>query len=128
MIARGLVEACARVFISSRKEPDLRARAEELAALGSCEAIPADLSTPEGAQALAGEVRERADALSILINNAGATWGAPLDEFPASGWDRVIHTNVEGIFHLTTALLPALRASAEESDPARVINIGSVDG
>src|SRR5207302_9891467 len=95
---------------------------------GSCEAIPADLSSPEGARALAGEVRERADALSILINNAGATWGAPLDECPASGWDRVIHTNVEGIFHLTTALLPALRAAATDANPARIVNIGSVDG
>jgi NAD(P)-dependent dehydrogenase (short-subunit alcohol dehydrogenase family) len=128
MIARGLVEAGARVFISSRKEPDLRARAEELAALGSCEAIPADLSSPEGARALADAVRERADALSILINNAGATWGAPLDKFPASGWDRVIHTNVEGIFHLTTALLPALRAAATDANPSRIVNIGSVDG
>ena len=73
-------------------------------------------------------MRERAEALSILVNNAGATWGAPLEEFPESGWDRVIHTNVEGIFHLTTALLPALREAATETNPARIINIGSVDG
>ncbi len=73
-------------------------------------------------------MRERVDTLSILVNNAGATWGAPLEEFPESGWDRVIHTNVEGIFHLTTALLPALRGAATETNPARVINIGSVDG
>jgi NAD(P)-dependent dehydrogenase (short-subunit alcohol dehydrogenase family) len=56
------------------------------------------------------------------------TWGAPLEEFPATGWDRVMHTNVEGIFHLTVALLPALRAAAEPDHPARVINIGSIDG
>ncbi len=130
MIARGLVEAGAHVFISSRKEAELRSTAEELGALapGRCEAIPADLSSPDGARALAQQVRERTDTVSILVNNAGATWGAPLEEFPASGWDRVIHTNVEGIFHLTTALLPALRAAATESNPARVINIGSVDG
>ncbi len=128
MIARGLVEAGARVLISSRKEADLLSTAEELGALGNCEAIPADLSTPAGARALANEVRDRTDALSILVNNAGATWGAPLEEFPESGWDRVIHTNVEGIFHLTTALLPALRAASTDSSPARIINIGSVDG
>ena len=128
MIARGLLEAGARVFISSRKEGDLRAAAEELSKIGECEAIPADLSTPEGAAGLGEAVRSRVDELPILINNAGATWGAPLEEFPATGWDRAIRTNVEGIFHLTVGLLPALRAAASEEDPARVVNIGSIDG
>jgi NAD(P)-dependent dehydrogenase (short-subunit alcohol dehydrogenase family) len=128
MIARGLVEAGATVLISSRKEADLASTASALSRLGNCEALPADLSTPDGARALADQVRSRVDALSILVNNAGATWGAPLEEFPESGWDRVIHTNVEGIFHLTTALLPALRAAATDTSPARIINIGSVDG
>jgi NAD(P)-dependent dehydrogenase (short-subunit alcohol dehydrogenase family) len=68
------------------------------------------------------------DSLDILVNNAGATWGAPLEEFPQSGWDRVVGTNLEGIFHLTVGLLPALRAAATAEAPARVINIGSVDG
>jgi NAD(P)-dependent dehydrogenase (short-subunit alcohol dehydrogenase family) len=128
MIAGGLVQAGARVAISSRKAEDLSATASELAALGDCIAVPADLSSPEGAGALAATVRDHFDSLHILVNNAGATWGAPLEEFPASGWDRVSHTNVEGVFHLTVALLPALRASATEADPSRVINIGSVDG
>ena len=128
MIARGLVEAGANVFISSRKEAELLSTAEQLRALGSCEAIPADLSSPEGARTLAEQMGQRVETLSILVNNAGATWGAPLDEFPESGWDRVIHTNVEGIFHLTTALLPSLRAAATDTNPARIINIGSVDG
>jgi NAD(P)-dependent dehydrogenase (short-subunit alcohol dehydrogenase family) len=66
--------------------------------------------------------------LNILVNNAGATWGAPVEDFPQSGWDRVIGTNVEGVFRLTTALLPQLRAAASADDPARVINIGSIDG
>jgi NAD(P)-dependent dehydrogenase (short-subunit alcohol dehydrogenase family) len=128
MIARGLVQAGVRVVIASRKAEELEAAAAELRALGECEAIPADLSRPEGAAALAEAVRARFDALHILVNNSGATWGAPLEEFPASGWDRVIHTNLEGMFHLTTGLLPALRAAAGAEDPARVINIGSIDG
>jgi NAD(P)-dependent dehydrogenase (short-subunit alcohol dehydrogenase family) len=128
MIARGLVQAGVRVVISSRKVQDLEAAAAELARIGQCEAVPADLSTPEGARGLADEVRARFDALHILVNNAGASWGAPLEEFPASGWDRVIHTNLEGIFHLTVGLLPALRLGASAEDPARVINIGSIDG
>ena len=71
---------------------------------------------------------ERFSRLHILVNNAGATWGARLEEFPASGWDRALHTSVQGVFHLTVALLPALRAAAGPEDPARVINIGSIDG
>jgi NAD(P)-dependent dehydrogenase (short-subunit alcohol dehydrogenase family) len=129
MIARGLVQAGARVVIASRKAAAIEAAGEELRSLGACEAaLTADLSSPEGAAALALEVRERFDALHVLVNNAGAAWGAPLEEFPASGWDKVIHTNLEGIFHLTVGLLPALRAAATEADPARVINVGSIDG
>ena len=128
MIARGLVQAGVRVVIASRKTEDIETAAAELRSFGECEAIPADLSTPEGAGALAEAVRARFDALHILVNNSGATWGAPLEEFPASGWDRVMHTNLEGVFHLTVGLLPALRAAASAEDPARVINIGSIDG
>ena len=135
MIAQGLVQAGVRVVIASSKAGDLEADAldrrrqhADVSKHGDCEAIPADLSTPEGAQALAEAVRAKWPALHILVNNSGATWGAPLEEFPASGWDRVMHTNLEGIFHLTVALLPALRAAAGAEDPARVINIGSIDG
>jgi NAD(P)-dependent dehydrogenase (short-subunit alcohol dehydrogenase family) len=128
MIARGLLEAGARVIVSSRKQGDLEETAQRLSALGDCTAIVGDVSSPEGAAALAGATRERFPSLNLLVNNAGATWGAPLQEFPASGWDRVAHTNVEGVFHLTVGLLDALRAAAREEDPARVINIGSIDG
>jgi NAD(P)-dependent dehydrogenase (short-subunit alcohol dehydrogenase family) len=128
MIARGLVEAGARVIVSSRKAQDVDAAARELAELGDCEAIPGDISSPEGAAALAAAVRERFPSLDILVNNAGAVWGAPLEEFPPGGWEKVLHTNVESVFHLTVALLGPLRSSATAEDPARVINIGSIDG
>jgi NAD(P)-dependent dehydrogenase (short-subunit alcohol dehydrogenase family) len=128
MIARGLVEAGASVIVSSRKQADVEAAAAELSALGNCVAIVGDVSTPEGAGELARATREHFPALDILVNNAGAVWGAPLEDFPAKGWDRVIHTNVEGIFHLTVGLLDALRATANAEEPARVINIGSIDG
>jgi NAD(P)-dependent dehydrogenase (short-subunit alcohol dehydrogenase family) len=128
MIARGLVRAGARVIVSSRKAPDVEAAAAELAKAGDCTAIVADVSSPDGAAELARATQERFPALHILVNNAGAVWGAPLEEFPPSGWDKVLHTNVDGIFHLTVALLGALRAAASAEDPARVINIGSIDG
>ena len=128
MIARGLVRAGARVIVSSRKTEDVEAAAKELGELGDCQAIPGDVSTPEGAAELARATQERFQELDILVNNAGAVWGASLEEFPPIGWDKVAHTNVEGVFHLTVALLPALRAAANAADPARVINIGSIDG
>ncbi len=94
MIARGLVQAGARMIVSSRKTEDVEAAARGLAAVGDCQAIPADISTPEGAVSLAAAVRERFDPLDIPVSNAGVTWGAPLEEFPASGWDweQVIHS------------------------------------
>ncbi|TCB92108.1 SDR family oxidoreductase [Micromonospora zingiberis] len=128
MIARGFVAAGAHVIISSRRADVCAAVVEELSAQGSCEAIPADLSRDEGAQALADAVRDRVDKLDVLVNNAGATWGAPLEEYPESAFDKLWAINVKAVFRLTTALLPALRAAATDDDPARVINIGSIDG
>jgi NAD(P)-dependent dehydrogenase (short-subunit alcohol dehydrogenase family) len=128
MIAQGLVRAGVDVVISARKAGPCQEAAARLSELGSCHAVPADLSTEDGAHALAAAVRERFGALNILVNNAGATWGAPLEEFPDSAWSKVLDTNVRGVFHLTTALLGELRTGATPADPARVVNIGSVDG
>jgi NAD(P)-dependent dehydrogenase (short-subunit alcohol dehydrogenase family) len=128
MIARGLVEAGVDVLISSRKAEPLEAAAAELSQLGSCVAIPADLSSQAGTEALAAAVRERFDTLDLLVNNAGATWGEPIESYPDKAWDRVLDTNVRGVFQLTVATLDLLRAAASAESPARVINIGSVDG
>jgi NAD(P)-dependent dehydrogenase (short-subunit alcohol dehydrogenase family) len=129
MIAQGFVRAGAKVIISSRKADVCAAVAQELSAEGSCVAIPADLGRDEGALELAAAVRERTgDRLDVLVNNAGATWGAPLEAYPESAFDKLWAVNVKAVFRLTTALLPALRAAAGADDPARVINIGSIDG
>jgi NAD(P)-dependent dehydrogenase (short-subunit alcohol dehydrogenase family) len=128
MIARGLVEAGAKVYISARKREECEKTAAELAKAGACAAIPADLSTEAGARELAAAVGEREAALHILVNNAGANWGAPYEEFPDAAWDKVLAVNVKGVFHLTRALTPLLQKGAKPGDPARVINIGSIDG
>ncbi|MEV7331449.1 glucose 1-dehydrogenase [Micromonospora sp. NPDC093244] len=128
MIAQGFVRAGAHVIISSRKADVCEAVAKDLSAEGRCEAIPADLSDDAGAEALAAAVRERFGRLDVLVNNAGATWGAPLEEYPESAFDKLWAVNVKAVFRLTTSLLPALRAAASADDPARVINIGSIDG
>ncbi len=128
MIARGYVEAGAKVYITARKQAACDEMTKQLSVIGECISIPADLSTVAGCQHLADEIKAREPALHILVNNAGANWGAPLAEFPEAGWDKVMDTNVKGIFFLTQQLLPQLEAAAHPGDPARVINIGSIDG
>ena len=128
MIARGYVEAGVRVYISSRKASVCEDVAEELSKSGFCVALPADLSKEEECQRLALELAAHEDHLDILVNNAGATWGAPIEEFDEAAWERVLALNVKGVFHLTKALVPLLRAAGTADDPARVINIGSIDG
>ncbi len=128
MIARGLLDAGASVLISARKEHELAAAKDELSAHGDVHTVRADLSTMDGAAALAEAVAAHFPTLNILVNNAGATWGMPLDEFDENAWDKVMDTNVKGLFFLTQRLLPQLRAAGTADDPARVINIGSIDG
>jgi NAD(P)-dependent dehydrogenase (short-subunit alcohol dehydrogenase family) len=128
MIARGYVEAGAKVYISSRKKEVCDAVAAQLSEVGECVSLPADLSTNEGCKQLADELAARESALHILVNNAGAAWGAALEEYPEVGWDKVMDTNVKSLFFLTQYLLPQLERAARPNDPARVINIGSIDG
>ncbi len=130
MIAAGFLASGARVYISSRKAEACESTAKRLVEEygGECISLPGDISNLEGTEALANAIAAREGRLDILVNNAGATWGAPIDEFPEMGWDKVMDTNVKGVFFLTQKLLPLLRASASHEDPARVINIGSVDG
>lgn len=128
MIARGYVEAGAKVYICSRKKDVCDRVAAELSALGTCISLPANLSTEAGAKALAQEIGRREPALHILVNNAGANWGATLAEYPDSAWDKVLALNVKAPFFLIRELLRLLEKGARPGDPARVINIGSIDG
>jgi len=128
MIARGFVEAGARVYISSRKAEVCDRVAAELAGAGTCMSLPADLSTEAGARALADALAAREEKLDVLVNNAGANWGAPLAEYPDSAWDKVLALNVKSVFHLSRFLLPLLEQAVRPGDPARIINIGSIDG
>jgi NAD(P)-dependent dehydrogenase (short-subunit alcohol dehydrogenase family) len=128
MIARGFVEAGARVYISSRKQEVCDEVAAELSKIGTCVSLPADLSSEAECLRLAGEIGERESHLNILVNNAGANWGEDYDSFPEKAWDRVLDLNVKGVFFLTRACTELLEKGASADDPARVINIGSVDG
>ncbi len=128
MMARGLLQAGASVYISSRKPEAGEAAVAELQEHGRVVSIPADVSSEDECRRLAADVASREDRLHVLVNNAGATWGAPLEEFPESAWDKVLDLNLKAPFFLTRALLPQLEAAASADDPARVINVGSIDG
>ncbi len=126
MIAAGLVAAGAKVYIAARKRDECD---EAVARLGpSTIPIVADLGTQAGSRALAEAIAAREPKLHVLVNNAGANWGAPLLEFPESGWDKVMDLNLKAVFDLTRFLLPQLEKAAAPGDPARVINVGSIDG
>jgi NAD(P)-dependent dehydrogenase (short-subunit alcohol dehydrogenase family) len=128
MIARGLLQAGASVYLSSRKPEAGEAAVAELSAHGRVVSVPADLAREEECVRLAAEVGRAEGRVHVLVNNAGATWGAPLAEFPASAWDRALDLNLKAPFYLTRAFLPLLEAAATTDDPARVINVGSIDG
>jgi NAD(P)-dependent dehydrogenase (short-subunit alcohol dehydrogenase family) len=129
MIAEGLLRAGATVAITSRKTDICEAAALEMAALGKCIALPADLSTPEAAVDLAQRYRETVGGtLHVLVNNAGKTWGGTVDTFPDKAWPGVMMVNVQTPFTLVREFLPELTAAGTADDPARVINIGSIAG
>jgi NAD(P)-dependent dehydrogenase (short-subunit alcohol dehydrogenase family) len=127
MMARGLLQAGARVTISSRKADACEQAREQLSEFGDVQAVPADLSRHDECLRLAEVVGADPAGLHILVNNAGTTWGEPLETFPDSAWDKVIDLNLKSPFWMVQALLPALRRVATFDDPARIINIGSID-
>jgi NAD(P)-dependent dehydrogenase (short-subunit alcohol dehydrogenase family) len=130
MIAAGYLANGAKVYISSRKADVCDATAARLCKQygGECVSIPANLADLASIENFVKELENREEHLDFLVNNAGVSWGAPLEEFPEIGWDKVMDTNVKGVFFLTQKLLPLLRKNATAEDPARVINIGSIDG
>ncbi|KZT37410.1 NAD(P)-binding protein [Sistotremastrum suecicum HHB10207 ss-3] len=138
MIATGFVENGAKVYITSRNSKECNATAEELSRLGpgSCIAIPADLQKASEVERITGILKSKESHLNVLVNNAGATWGADIDEHPDSAFTKVFTLNVQRVFTLTQAVLPLLREGASTGgqdghtykDPARIINIGSVEG
>jgi len=127
MIAEGLVRAGAQVWICSRKLGAVNQAVEQLSPLGNISGFAADLGTPAGIEA-AGAAIDDAGPLHMLINNAGATWGAPVEQFPRAGFEKVLALNLLAPFELVKRLLPALRMAATLDDPARIINISSIDG
>jgi|TARA_B100001093_G_scaffold242188_1_gene231959 NAD(P)-dependent dehydrogenase (short-subunit alcohol dehydrogenase family) len=128
MIAEGFVRNGVKTYISSRKSDPCDKKAKELSKYGECISIPADLTDMNEMDKLVTKIKDKETKLNILVNNAGAAWGASFDDFPEIGWDKVMDTNVKSVFFLTQKLVDILEASASTSDPSRIINIGSIDG
>ena len=130
MIAAGYLANGAKVYITSRKAEACDATAKRLSEQfgGECISLPADMSNLAGIEAFAAALNAQEDHLDILVNNAGVAWGAPLEEFPEVGWDKVMDTNVKGVFFLTQKLLPLLEKNADSDNPSHVVNVGSIDG
>ena len=126
--AEALLGAGARVLIASRKGEACEEAAREMSAIGPCEGFAGTVASEAGVAALAAETRRRAEALHILVNNAGVTWGEPFAVFPWKGWERVMAANVAGLFTLTRDLTPMLEAAGSADRPATIVNIGSVMG
>lgn len=127
MIAQAYLLQGARVYISARDAEGCDRAAVELSEFGEVFSLPADVSTFDGAQELSNAYAKREQSLDILVNNAGTAWGGPFDEFPETGWDKVVDLNLKTPFFLTQCLAPLLRKAAAQNLP-KVINIASVDG
>jgi NAD(P)-dependent dehydrogenase (short-subunit alcohol dehydrogenase family) len=128
MIAEGFIDRGASVLITSRSEEIAAKAAAAMGERGICHPFQADLGTTEGCEALSRSILDRHGKIHVLINNAGRTWGEPLETFSDRGWSSVMPINLQAPFMLIRDLLPALKAAAKEDDPARVINIGSIVG
>lgn len=130
MAAQAFVQNGARVIIASRKESELKKTTDRINSLGpgKCEYVVADLKDKAGCDGLVKEVKKRTDRLTVLLNNTGVTWGAPYDDFPESGWDKVMALNVKSVYYMTVGLQPLLLKGTNADMPSRVINVASMAG
>jgi NAD(P)-dependent dehydrogenase (short-subunit alcohol dehydrogenase family) len=128
LCSQALLDHGASVVVTTRREDEAERARAGLAARGQCEVLTADLSAPDGAAALAAALAQRVQALDILVNNAGVTWGAPFESYPAAAWSRVLQLNIAAPFQLVQATLALLEEAAKRDGPARIVNIGSIDG
>ncbi len=130
MISAGYLANGAKVYITARKEVQLYKTADELSNKydAECIAIPGDLSTLKGIDNFYEEICKKENSIDFLINNAGAAWAQSFDDFPESGWDKVMNLNVKSIFFMTQKFKELLKENATPNDPSRIINIASIDG
>ena len=128
MIARGLLQAGARVYITARDQETCQQAAAALSEFGPCSALPANITQQQDRDTIVDALNQQTQRLGILVNNAGTSWGASYKDYPVAGFEKVLNLNVTAMFALTRDLTPLLTANASLQSPSRVINIGSMDG
>jgi NAD(P)-dependent dehydrogenase (short-subunit alcohol dehydrogenase family) len=129
MIAEGFVSLGAKVYIVGRREGVLKKKREELAKIGPCECIRADVGSVAGIKALAAAYGEREKSLDILVNNAGISDGRrQIEDITEETWDAVMDLNIKSVFFMIQTFLRFLRVGASPETPRNVINIASIDG
>ncbi|MEO5734686.1 MAG: SDR family oxidoreductase [Rubrivivax sp.] len=125
-IAEALGEAGARVMLCSRKAADLEQAAAALKAKGiDAQWIAADAADPAQIQRVVDGTMQKFGRIDILINNAGATWGAPAEDHPLDAWDKVMNLNVRSLFLFAQAVA---KASMIPNRHGRIINVASIAG
>ena len=125
-IAEALGEAGAKVMLSSRKAGDLEEAAAHLSGKGiDARWIAADASDPDDARRIVTETLERLGHIDVLVNNAGAAWGAPAEDHPLEAWDKVMNLNIRSLFVISQA---AAKLSMIPRKQGRIINIASIAG
>ena len=128
MMAQGLLQAGAKVYITARTADVCEKAAAELSQFGLCESLPADINDASAREQLVSRISDIDGKLDILINNAGTAWGDSFEDYPTEAFDKVLELNVTTVFAMTRDLTPLLEKAGSKKDPARVINIGSMDG
>lgn len=125
-VARALGAAGAKVLLVARKEPELREAASQLLREDiASDWIAADVSAEKAIVEMAAEALSRLGQVDILVNNAGNTWGAPAEDYPVEGWDRVFNLNMRGPFILSREIG---RLSMIPRKYGRILNMASVGG
>ena len=125
-IAEALGEMGARVAISARKKDELAEASSHLSSLGvSCEAFVCDIGKREAVVPFAEDVLKKFGKVDIVVNNAGATWGAPAEDHPLEAWDKLVNVNLTGLFILTQVIA---KKSMIPAKWGRVVNVASIAG
>jgi gluconate 5-dehydrogenase len=125
-IAEALGEMGAKVAITARKKEELDSAVEQLKKQSiQASSYVCDIGKREVIAPVADEVLKKLGAVHILVNNAGATWGAPAEDHPLDAWDKLVSVNLSGAFALTQIIA---RKSMIPAKWGRVINVASIAG
>ncbi|WP_374721393.1 SDR family oxidoreductase [Peribacillus tepidiphilus] len=124
-IAKGFAEAGANVVVCSRNEEACIEVSEELRNLGvESLALKCDVTNPDDVKYVVEKTFETFGRIDILVNNSGASWGAPMEEMPLEAWQKVMKVNVTGTFLMSQAVGKIML----EQKSGKIINIASIAG